>query len=60
MKQFRQRKTDIVWYHLYVESLKKEKVKTIETEHRSWLPGAGGEGVERERLVKGHKFSAIR
>ena len=49
-----------MWYHLYVESLKKEKVKTIETEHRSWLPGAGGEGVERERLVKGHKFSAIR
>ena len=46
----RQRKINNVWYYLYVESKKAER---IETENNWWLPGPWG-GGNGEKLVKGY------
>ena len=58
MKKARQRKTNTVWYHLYVESKKKKKT------HRSREYNGGfkesREGEHRELLIKGYKLSVIR
>ena len=53
-----QRNTDTIWYHLSVESPRKN-VKLIETEEKNGYQGRGGRG-NRERLVKGYKLSATR
>ena len=43
LRRARQRKTDTAWYHLYVESKKKES-NSLKEGVKKWLPGAVGWG----------------
>ena len=52
----RQRKTNTVWSHIYVESKKDE---LIQAESRIVVARAGG-GGNGEMLVKGYKLPVIR
>ena len=54
------RKTNTIWSHLYVESLKKRK-EPIYIENHWWLPEAGDEGwANGWRESKGYEFSVIK
>ena len=41
----RDRRTSPIWYHLRVESLKKEKIDLVSTRVEWWLAGGGGRGL---------------
>ena len=60
VKQTRQRKTNSVWYHLYVEFFKERTSKLTESKIKQWLLMGWEHGGTGERLVKGCKPTVTR
>ena len=60
VKQTRQRKTNSVWYHLYVELFKERTSKLTESKIKQWLLMGWEHGGTGEMLVKGCKPTVTR